>query len=51
MIPEILKTIQPMYGPIDVILQDNYTKLNAYALIKSKIHLDGATVSTIWHNT
>jgi GR25 family glycosyltransferase involved in LPS biosynthesis len=50
-IPEILKTIQPMYGPIDVILQDNYTKLNAYALVKSKIHSDGAAVSTIWHNT
>jgi hypothetical protein len=29
MIPEILETIQPMYGPIDVMLQDNYTKLNA----------------------
>jgi GR25 family glycosyltransferase involved in LPS biosynthesis len=47
-IPEILRTIQPMTGPIDAILQDNYTKLHAYAFVTPKIYQHGDSKSTIW---
>ena len=50
-IPEILRTITPMTGPIDAILQENYKKLNAYAYVKPNIFQNGASTSTIWDGT